>query len=92
MTFASRLKKVARSGNLTVADLARWFDRPYQTVRCWLTGASQPGGGPMDREHAEELLALLEGMVARKNKFPVPRLSPSQRVAYIQDLRNALFS
>ena len=92
MTFAARLKKVQRAGNLTVADLARWFDRNYQTVRGWRNGDCEPGGAPMDREHALELLSLLEQMVKRKQKFPVPRLSPIERVAYIQELRDRLFA
>lgn len=87
MTFARRLAHVQKSGNLTVADLARWFGRSYQTVRYWANGTSQPGGAPMDREHAEELLRLLEGMVKKKQRFPVPRLSPAKRIEYIQDIR-----
>ena len=91
ITFSARLKKAQRAGNLTVADLARWFDRNYQTVRGWVSGACEPGGAPMDREHALELLGLLEQMIKRRQKFPVPRLSPIERVAYIQELREQLF-
>ena len=90
MTFGQRLQRVQKGGNLTVADLARWFDRSYQTVRGWRDGKCEPGGAPLDREHVEALLKLLEGMVRRKHKFPVPRLSQRDRITYIRDIRERL--
>lgn len=87
MTFSERLTRVRRDGNLTVADLARWFDRSYQTVRGWAAGTCEPGGPPMDQEHAEQLLVLLEGLVGRKQHFPVARMMPRDRIAYLRLIR-----
>ena len=43
MSFQSRLKKVMRRRNMRVADLARWFDRPYTTVREGVLYGREPG-------------------------------------------------
>lgn len=88
MTFQKRLLACQRGGNLTVADLARWFDRPYQTLRSWTEQDITPGGGPIDREHAESLLVLLETLIKKKRGFPVPRLTPKKRVVYIAQIRS----
>lgn len=85
-TFAQRLQRAQRSGNLTVADLARWFDRPYPTVRCWINGAS-PGGGPIDQEAVLSALQLLEVRIRTKQGFPLGRMSPKERVAKIMKMR-----
>lgn len=85
--FAQRLLACQRGGNLTVADLARWFDRPYQTVRSWIEGGSEPGGGPLDREHAHGSLASLEGLIRKKKGFPMPRMSPKDRGKYLEGIR-----
>jgi len=65
MTFQQRLQRCRERGNLTVADLARWFDRPYATVRSWLTEGWEPGDGPVTRRRMEERLRLLECTIAR---------------------------
>ena len=85
-----RLKDVQRRGNLTVADLARWFDRPDPTVREWCKGR-EPTGAPLDVEHVYELLKLLETLIRKKLNFPVPRLSASKRKAYLIDVRRRVF-
>jgi hypothetical protein len=36
MTFQKRLQRVMRKRGMRVADLARWFDEPYTTVREWV--------------------------------------------------------
>ncbi len=79
-----------RRGNLRVADLARWFDRPHPTVRGWALKGIQPGGGPHDVESVNSMLVLLEKLIeARKGSygFPVPRLSPRARKQHILDIR-----
>lgn len=86
-SFQERLQGVQRDGNLKLSDLARWFDRPYATVRGWVENAIEPGGGPIDIQHANELLALLELFIKKKRGFPVPRLSPQKRIAYLADIR-----
>jgi hypothetical protein len=76
-----------KSGNLTVADLARWFERPDPTMRSWVEQGVEPGGGPIDAALARATLDKLEKLIARNSKFPVPRLSPRKRIAYLRELR-----
>ena len=90
MTTQSRLQACMRRGNLRVADLARWFDRPHPTVRGWALGTHRPSGGPHDVEHVGELLTLLETLIRTKRGFPVPRLSPRSRKQHILDIRARL--
>jgi hypothetical protein len=65
MTFQSRLRACVERGNLTVADLARWFGRPYQTVRCWLHDGWQPAGGPVTVKRMQNRLRHLEVTTSR---------------------------
>ena len=90
-SFKARLLACQRGGNLTVADLARWFDRPYQTVRSWVEQGTEPGGGPIDREHATQLLGLLETLIEKKKGFPIPRLSQKERASHLLGIRTAVF-
>jgi len=87
MTVSDRLSRVLAEGNLTVADLARWFDRPYPTVRGWLNGG-EVGGAPLDTAWIMAQLGRLEKMLA-KGRLPVPRLTMQARVEYIENLRKA---
>lgn len=87
-TFQARLKAAQRAGNLHVADLARWFDRPDATVRGWVERGTKPGGGPIDKAHAAALLGLLEVLVKQKRGFPIPRLSPSKRIEHLMHIRS----
>lgn len=86
-TFQERLQHCMRKGNLTVADLARWFDRPDPTMRSWVEQGVEPGAGPMDAAMAWATLDKLEKLIAKNSKFPVPRLSPQKRIAYLKELR-----
>lgn len=87
MTIQARLEKCMRAGNLRVSDLAGWFGRPHPTVRGWVKRGIQPGGGPMDQEQIETLLGTLEGMIDKRQGFPVPRLGPQQRKAHMVGIR-----
>lgn len=96
MTFSQRLQVVLKQGNLRVADLARWFNRPHPTVNGWVTRNLNPGGGPADVENAYEMLIKLENylktskmhMRLRARTLPVPTgLSPAHRIKYIKRLR-----
>lgn len=58
VSFQGRLKKCMRNGNLRVADLARWFDRPYTTVREWVLHGREPGKS--DKGYIERRLYKLE--------------------------------
>lgn len=64
-TFQQRLRACVESGNLTVADLGRWFGRPYATVRSWLHDGWEPAGGPVTVRRVETKLQRLEGVVSR---------------------------
>lgn len=89
-TFQHRLRACSRGGNLTVADLGRWFARPYQTVRSWHDRGIEPGGGPIDKDHAESMLKLLETMIRKRQGFPLPRLAPSARAGHLMKIRSAV--
>ncbi len=86
-TFGQRLAACQQAGNLTVADLARWFARPYPTVRTWVENGIEPGGGPIDKDYAAHLLSRLETLVRKKQGFPIPRLPPSERIAHLKQIR-----
>lgn len=88
-TFQQRLQACQRGGNLTVSDLARWFDRPHPTVRSWVQQGFEPGGAPLDVEHAHQMLGLLETLIRRKRGFPVPRLPPSKRIEHLAHIRRS---
>ena len=83
-----RLKAVMQDGNLTVADLARWFGRPDPTVRGWVSNGGSPGGGPIDIKEVEVLLSSLEKLIKSSKALPLPRLSPSERIKRLQDIRS----
>ena len=89
-TFQQRLQAVLQGGNLTVADLARWFDRPDPTVRGWVVNGGEPGGGPLDVQHIYVMLKELERLVKGGQRLPLPRLSPSERIARLKKIRPAL--
>ena len=86
--FQDRLQRVLHDGNLTVADLARWFERPDPTVRGWVAGIGL-GGGPLDAAYVMAQLGLLEKRVRKHQGFPVPRMSPSKRIAYLQEIKDS---
>lgn len=88
-TFGGRLKVVLRDGNLRLADLARWFDVPYPTVRGWLVDGWDPRGGPQDRDYIYRMLNVLELRISQKRGFPLPRMSPSERIAHLEAVRQA---
>lgn len=86
MTFQKRLHNVLQRGNLRTADLARWFDRPHATVSEWIKNGREPTGGPKDVEQIFDRLERLEHLIEHTQKFPLPRLSPSQRIQYLGKL------
>lgn len=46
--FQQRLARVMETGNLRVADVARWFARRHSTVRGWAVDGREPAGTPTD--------------------------------------------
>ena len=90
LSFQQRLKKVMAGGNLRVADLARWFERPHSTVTSWVNDGWEPAGGPQDVEAVMRLLTVLEVLIKRHASFPVPRLSSKDRIEYMGTIRAAV--
>jgi hypothetical protein len=60
MTFQKRLKAAMRRRNMRVADVARWFDRPYTTVREWVLNGRMPDGTERDRRAVKRKLEAME--------------------------------
>lgn len=86
--FASRLKCCLSGGNLTVADLSRWFDRPHPTVRGWISNGFDPRGGPHDVALVHALLDALELMIRKRRGLPIAKgISRAARIAHIERLR-----
>lgn len=83
MTFQERLKAACAGGNLRVADLARWFERSDPTVRGWVERGHAPADAPIDRNDIERRLKALEGLIRKKDGFPVPRMSAQKRIKHI---------
>jgi hypothetical protein len=59
-SFQVRLKKCMKRRNMRTADVARWFNRPYTTVREWVKHGRQPDGTEKDRRVVERRLVTLE--------------------------------
>ena len=87
-SFSTRLQAIMRDGNLTGADLARWLDRPDPTVRCWISGGHTLGGAQLDVAYVEAQVDKLERLIRKKINLPVPRLTPSERIKYLKDLKS----
>lgn len=73
-------------GNLRAADLARWFDRRNSTVQGWLQGREPAGPASEIRELFARLVKLEDRIRSRKG-LPVPRMSATARIEYIEQLR-----
>ena len=69
-SFESRVNKVLKDGDLTVADLRDWFKRPYATVWRWVHSGWVPRGP--DGRRAVEDLTRLERLISQGRHFPVP--------------------
>ena len=88
MMLADRLEYCLTHGNLTVADLSRWFDRPHPTVRGWIVSEFDPRGGPHDVEYVFIMLDKLEDLIRRGRELPLKRgISRKARIKHIERLR-----
>ena len=84
--LAARLSRLLDQGNLTVADLARWLERPHPTVRGWVMGG-RLGGPALDTAFVLARVKLLEDRLRKKRGLPVPRMSARKRIVYMEGLR-----
>ena len=81
--FTRRIIWCKEHGHLTVADLARLFDRDARTVSDWVRKSRIPVGARVD--DALKRLAYLELSIKLKRGFPVPiYLSKRNRTEYIR--------
>ena len=86
--FSGRLNKCLTSGNLTVADISRWFCRPHPTVRGWIKNGFDPRGGPHDVEYMYSMLDALETTIKKRKDLPLKRgVSRAARIRVIEELR-----
>ena len=78
MTFRDRLLKAQKRGHLSVADLARWFERPYSVVWYWTAEDRRIRVGEADREARLKLLekAVAKGASAREYKLVLKHDTP----------------
>lgn len=92
-SFQSRAKRAMKDGDLTIADLERWFGRAHTTVWRWVHSGWEPGAGHQSKklkaagEKAYEDLALLETAIELK-LFPADAL-PSGSSLRPQYVRNS---
>lgn len=85
--FSQRLRLVMRAADMTVSDLALWFERPRSTINTWVNGR-QPMG-PSGRL-AVTRLDVLERTIRGRKGLPVPpELSGTERPSYVEATRNA---
>ena len=92
ISLTKRLRKVMEEGNLTIADLSRWLDRPSPTVRSWTRGTTTRGAAG-DIETVLTRLKLIEKRIRLRKGLPVPRFrsegrmsAPRLRIAYLNKL------
>lgn len=90
MTFQRRLIRVMATGNMTLADLSRWFGRPFPTVRGWVKHGRLPGLAPMDNDRIYTLLDTLEKRIKAEQGFPIPKMSQDRRITYLNSIIEAV--
>ena len=87
-SFTERLTAAQERADLTISDLAVWFDRPRSTVNTWVAGRTP--SGPSGRL-ALEALERLEWGLKQKQGLPVPAdLSGMDRPGYVEGTRDAV--
>lgn len=87
MSVQARLRQCMVRGSLSVADLAKWFDRPYPTVRSWVQWDTEPRGPRLGS--IETNLLLLEKLIKQKRGFPIPvTIGHYDRPQHIRQLRD----
>ena len=91
-TFRSRILAAQSAGDLTPADMARWFDVPYPTMVYWIrVGASDLSPrGPRGRTVIKRLRQL-EWAIEKRIGFPIPEmLSARDRPMHVVRIRDAV--
>lgn len=85
--FTTELQETATRANMTVSDLAVWFERPRSTVNTWM----HDGRAPLGRYAAEvrERLALIKRTLRHKQGLPIPADLHIGRPLYVRRTRDA---
>ena len=86
-TFTQRLQWCIKHGDMTIADVHHWFERPRATVRTWVLDGREARTTPSN--YIEKRLADLEEKIRARKGFPIPAsLSPGKRPEYVRGLRS----
>lgn len=84
-TFAERLNKVLKFGNLSVTDLSLWFDVKRGSIHQWLKGVTPALG---KRHSLGDSLYKLESLF-HNGCLPIPlSVSRGEHRSYITELKN----
>ena len=88
LSFSDRLNKAMLAGELTVSNLALWFERTRPTVQTWTTGRDPRGFRGV---RAFNRLALLERAIRDRMGFPIPpQMNDKERATHVMERLNAL--
>jgi cyanate lyase len=87
LTLAERLLACMQRGDLSLADLAHWLDRPYATVRTWVYDDRYPHG--VYWRTIDDRLKLLEHEIVTRTHIPVKDVSAHDRPNYLRGIRDA---
>jgi hypothetical protein len=91
MSFQTRLRFCMDRGNLTIADLARWLERPHATVSTWIQEGREPRGPDATIRWLDAQLGRLESAIRDTTGFPVPHnLSDTARTIYIKRIKERI--
>ena len=94
-SFQTRLLAAQRAGDLTVADMARWFGIPFSTSKYWCSvdNPNLAPRGPRARIIGKRLKQL-EWAIEHEIGFPVPEMLTArdrprhiERVLHLVDAR-----
>ena len=86
-TFTDRLQWCIKHGDMTIADLHHWFERPRSTVRAWVLLGNAARDLPSG--FIEKRLLLLETRIKARDGFPIPPIKNQlARPDYIKGLRS----
>lgn len=88
MSLTKRLVNGWKKSELSISDMAVWFNAQRRTMETWLHGVQ-----PHSCRHSQILLSLelLEKAIAEKSHFPVPlSVTQYQRKNYILKVRDVV--
>lgn len=85
--WVKRLQWCIKHGDMTIADLHHWFERPRSTVRAWVLLGKEARDLPSG--FLQKRLELLEKRIKARDGFPIPPIKNQlARPSYIMGLRS----